>query len=102
METKVKRERRQFSLEFKKEALELAKKVGNSQAARDLELSESQIRAWRTIFNPASSASETKSYSELENEIKRLNKENNYLREINKVLKKSTATFSVDHLGDLK
>jgi transposase len=102
VETKVKRAKRQFSLEFKKEAIELANKVGNSQAARDLGLSESHIRAWKSIFNPASPASETKSYSELEKEIKRLNKENTYLKEINKVLKKSTAIFSVDHLGDLK
>ena len=94
MENKVKRAKRQFSLEFKKEAIELAKKVGNSQAARDLGLSESHIRAWKSVFNPTSPSSETKSYSDLEKENKRLNKENYYLKEINKVLKKSTAIFS--------
>lgn len=102
MENKSKKARRQHSLEFKKEATELAKKVGNAQAARDLGLNESVIRAWRSKFNPASSASETKSYAELEKENKRLNKENYYLKEINEVLKKSTAIFSVDHLEDLK
>ena len=102
MEEKVKRVKRQFTLEFKKEATELARKVGNCQAARDLGLNESLIRSWRIIFNPPSSNTETKSYSELEKENRKLAKEIYYLKEINKVLKKSTAIFSVDQLGDFK
>jgi len=42
------------------------------------------------------------SYDQLEREVGRLQKENGYLKEINKVLKKSTAIFSSDHLGGLK
>ena len=102
MENKVKRAKRQFSLEFKKEAIELAKKVGNTKAAKELGLSESLIRSWKSVFTPSTTTTETKTYSDLEKENKRLNKELYYLKEINKVLKKSTAIFSVDQLGDLK
>jgi transposase len=102
VENKVKRAKRQFSLEFKKEAIELAKKVGNTKAAKELGLSESLIRSWKSVFTPSTTTTETKTYSDLEKENKRLNKELYYLKEINKVLKKSTAIFSVDQLGDLK
>ena len=102
MEEKVKKVKRKFSEEFRKEAVELAKKVGNSQAARDLGLNESQIRQWKNKLNTSNVLVEGKSYSDLEKENKRLSKELYYLKEINKVLKKSTAIFSVDQLGDLK
>jgi len=104
VEEKVKRIQRQFSLEFKKEAVELAKKVGNSKAASDLGINESQIRQWKSKFNPTfpKLSLEGKSYSDLEKEVRRLSKENGYLKEINQVLKKSTAIFSVDQLGYFK
>jgi len=102
VEEKVKKVKRKFSEEFRKEAVELAKKVGNSQAARDLGLNESQIRQWKNKLNTSNVLVEGKSYSDLEKENKRLSKELYYLKEINKVLKKSTAIFSVDQLGDLK
>ena len=102
MENRVKRTKRHFSEEFKKEAVELGQKLGNSHAARELGLNESQIRQWRIKFNSSSKSQEVKSYSDLERENRRLNKELEYLNEINKVLKKSTAIFSVDQLGNLK
>ena len=102
MEEKTRRAKRQFAEEFKKEAIELAKKVGNSQAARDLGLNEAQIRQWKNKYNPPASSSGVKTYADLEKENKRLSKELFYLKEINKVLKKSTAIFSVDQLGDFK
>ncbi len=102
MEDRVKRIKRQFSEEFKKEAVALAQKDGNSKAARDLGLNESQIRQWKNKFNPPSASTEGKSYSELEKEVQRLAKEVYYLKEINNVLKKSTAIFSAKELGDLK
>jgi transposase len=100
---KVKRVKRKFSEEFKKDAVDLAKKVGNSQTASDLGINESLVRQWKSKFNPtATDSSEVKSYTDLERENRRLAKENSYLKEINKVLKKSTAIFSVDQLGDFK
>lgn len=104
MEEKKRRTRRSFSEEFKGEAVELAEKIGLLKAAKELDINESVIRSWRRkLKEPVSRpTSEKKSYAELEKENRRLAKENGYLKEINKVLKKSTAIFSSDHLGGLK
>ena len=102
MEEKTRRAKRQFTDEFKNEAIELAKKVGNSQAARDLGLYETQIRQWKAKSGASAGSAGPKSYADLERENKQLSKELSYLKEINKVLKKSTAIFSVDQLENFK
>ena len=110
MKEKKKRKNRSYSEEFKIESVELAKKIGNAEASRELEISESNIRAWRKKFDPIESKNviqynkcetkSTKSYAQLERENKKLSKELGYLKKINEVLKKSTAIFSADHMGD--
>lgn len=106
MEKSSRKKKRSFSFEFKQQAVELAKEVGNSKAARDLDLNESSIRNWRKKLDPEYQISKnelkSKSYSDLEKENKRLQKELKYLKQINNVLKKSTAIFSSDHMGDLR
>ena len=102
MEDTTKRARRTFSEEFKREAAELAIKVGNGNASKDLGVNETQIKQWRMKFNSAAKTPGKKSYEELEKENKRLSKELYYMKEINDVLKKSTAIFSRDHMGDMK
>ena len=104
MEKKIKTQKRSFSEEFKLEAIELAKKIGNSQAARELDLHESSIRTWKRKFEGPSSkvTKEKATYSDLEKENKKLKKENVYLKEIAKILKKSHGIFSQDHMGGLK
>jgi len=101
-----KRTKRRFTSEFKEEAVELAKKIGNGKAAGELGVSESCIRNWRKKFDPSISNQSyeipKKSYDELAKENRRLQRENGYLKEINKILKKSTAIFSSDHMGSLK
>lgn len=103
---KEKRGRRSFSQEFKEETIELAKKEGNSKAARELGISESCIRNWRKKQELPGDNSFRKipkqSYNELEKQVRKLQKENGYLKEINKVLKKSTAIFSAEHVRDLR
>ena len=103
---KEKKPNRSFSQEFKDEAVELAKREGNNKAAKDLGVSESCIRYWRKKLEPSpgefNQTGTKMSYDQLEREVGRLQKENGYLKEINKVLKKSTAIFSSDHLGGLK
>jgi len=47
VEDKDKRIKRKFIEEFKVEAIVLGKKLGNSQAARELGINESQIRQWK-------------------------------------------------------
>ena len=106
MKEQSNRKQKRFSEEFKQEAIELSNKLGNSKAALELGINESNIRNWKRKLNSNSQASipmgAKKSYAELEKENKRLSKENGYLREINKVLKKSTAIFSADHMGGSK
>jgi len=96
------RKRRSFSDEFKLEAAELANKIGNSNAARELGINESVIRNWKKSLE-GNQAVQTatpsgKTSSDLEREVRRLEKENRYLKEINNILKKSTAIFSADHM----
>lgn len=93
MEEKSSRRYRKFSEEFKKEALELASKVGNTQAGRDLGVSESQIRNWKSQLKLSSSPSNKKSYEQLEQELKKANRELYYMKEINKVLKKARPSY---------
>lgn len=98
MSEKERRANRKFTEEFKLEAIALGKKLGNAQAARDLGIHESQIRQWKKKLEASPDSSNKKSYAELEKENKKLSKEIGYLKEINEVLKKSTAIFSKDHL----
>jgi transposase-like protein len=102
MEQKTRKTNRKFTEEFKKESVELAARVGNSQAGRDLGINEAQIRAWKSQLSKKSIDPNKKSYEEIEKELKKVTKENYYLKEINKVLKKSTAIFSQDLMSDLK
>ncbi len=104
MEEKKRRKRRTFSEEFKREAIELAEKIGVSKAEKELEIGESSIRAWRQKLTNSKlqSVSQKKSYQDLERENRQLSKEIGYLKEINKVLKKSTAIFSNDQILNLK
>jgi len=44
VEQRTTRVNRKYSEEFKKEAVELGARVGNSQAAKDLGIHESQVR----------------------------------------------------------
>ena len=104
MESNSRRPRRSFSAEFKAEAVELIEKIGIKKASQELDITDSTLRAWRKkIQNPEVQPVEgQKSYQQLAKENRRLAKEIGYLKEINKVLKKSTAIFSRDHMGGLK
>lgn len=101
---KTRRPKRQFTDEFKREAISLYERIGGAKAAAELDLNAAQIRQWRKKFSPDQAATQSgqKTYAELEKENRRLNKEIGYLKEINKVLKKSTAIFSQDHMGGSK
>ena len=104
MEEKKRRKRRIFTDEFKQETVELIEKIGITKAARELDIESSVLRSWRKKYSESQSrpSSGKKSYSDLEKENRRMAKEIGYLKEINKVLKKSTAIFSNDQMGGLK
>ena len=96
---------KQYSEEFKIEAVKLAEKIGINKAAAETNVASKSIKNWIKKLSPESldkvSAS-SKSVRELEAENRRLKKEIEWLGQINEVLKKSTAIFSRDHIKRLK
>ncbi len=96
--------RKSYTLEFKVEAVALSEKIGTIKASKDLQLSTSTLHRWKTELNPNKGIKDPSkpSYESLEKENQRLKKELQYVNEINRVLKKSTAIFSNNLLEVLK
>ena len=99
-----KRERRFYTREFKREAVERSKKIGVTKTKDELGISPSALTRWRKEFSEdkTSNTKNKPTYQELEKEVLRLKRELVYVEEINGVLKKSTAIFSRKEMGDLK
>lgn len=100
-----KKPRRTYSKEFKIQAVERAKTIGLIKTAKELGVSSASLSNWKKQLDPAfsdGSSGDRPTYAQLEKEVKRLRKENGYIEEINRVLKKSTAIFSIDQFRDLK
>ncbi|HBN2650648.1 TPA: IS3 family transposase [Klebsiella oxytoca] len=68
-----KKPRKQYTPEFRNEALKLAERIGVAAAARELSLYESQLYAWRSKINNARSSSERE--QEMSVEIARLKRQ---------------------------
>ena len=90
--------RKRYTEEFKKEAIELVASIGVTKASAELGVTPKTLRTWSE--GNVESKSSGKKVSELEAELRALKKENRNLRIINDVLKKSTAIFSKDEIGD--
>ena len=94
------RSRRQFSAEFKREAVQAARKPGSSVAkvAKELELSDSVLRRWIRQFGlgrwEAEPGKELKAVST--QELERLKRELNRARMERDILKKALAYFAKD------
>ena len=90
--------RRQFTVEFKREAVQLLEKQGLSvsEAARRLDVGTNLLRKWRKQFGDAASQSVVgpQQPSALEAENRRLREENARLRMERELLKKATAFFA--------
>src|SRR5437868_15468235 len=97
METmgRSKRPRRSFTKEFKAEVLELVRRPGKSVAsvARDLDLTETAVRAWVKQADIDDGNREGLSSAQLA-ELAQLRKENRVLREERDILKRATAFFA--------
>lgn len=91
--------KRQYTEEFKKQAVKLAVELGNiTEAARQLGTNDGVIHAWMKKYNVVASGKDKRvEFSESE-EIRRLKKENEELKKINHILKRAAAFFSQDHL----
>ena len=97
METmgRAKRPRRSFTKEFKAEVVELVRQPGNSAAsvARDLDLTETAVRAWVKQADIDSGDRDGLTSAQLA-ELAQLRRENRVLREERDILKRATAFFA--------
>jgi transposase len=97
METmgRTKRPRRSFTKEFKAEVVDLVRRPGNSPAsvARDLDLTETAVRAWVKQTDIDDGRREGLTTAERQ-ELAQLRKENRVLREERDILKRATAFFA--------
>ena len=93
-----KRRRRNFSAEQKADAVRLAREIGSvPQAARDLDLTESALRAWvQQADIDEGGGSEDALTTEEKDEIRRLRRENRTLKMERDFLKKAAAFFAKD------
>jgi len=91
--------RRSYPEELKRNALELLRTTGKSAraVARDLGIDPGVLNRWRR--EEAQEAGGKKAFTgqgvPLDEEVTRLRRENNELREANDILKKAVAIFSV-------
>ena len=85
-------QRREFSKEFKREAVRLAYESGRrlSDVARELELRPDMIRRWRRELGGGAGGTG----SAAEQEVRRLQRELSLVREERDILKKALAIFS--------
>ncbi len=97
METmgRAKRPRRSFTKAFKAEVVELVRQPGNSAAsvARDLDLTETAVRAWVKQADVDDGDRDGVTSVGLA-ELAQLRKENRVLREERDILKRATAFFA--------
>lgn len=86
------KKRKQYSAEFKKQALERAEKDGVAKAADDLGLKEGQIYAWRQKRRLEGLTGEEQRLQQAE--LTRLKRELARVEEENEFLKKAAAYFA--------
>jgi transposase len=95
MGRKKARRRRSFTKEFKSEVVALVRQPGNSvgSVARDLDLTETAVRAWVRQADVDDGQREGLTTSERE-ELARLRRENRRLTQDVEILKRATAFFA--------
>ena len=89
-------ERRAFTAEFKRDAVQLAKERGNvARAARDLGVHESVLSRWKRRLDTAPERPFPGQGKPQNPELAQLKRENARLREENEILKKAVGIFTV-------
>ena len=90
--------KRQYTLDFKQQAADLAIRIGFAKAAEQLGVCVANIRRWEKESKKSESRESKKTKSGLEAENLRLQREVEELRKVNHILKRAAAFFSQDHL----
>ncbi len=90
------RKRRRFDASFKQEAAALAKRVGFSQAASELGVTESNLRNWSNAVasRGAQAFAPLAQRTDVEAELRKLREENRRLKIEHEILKKAAAFFA--------
>ena len=100
----MKKTARQYTEEFRQQALKLAEELGSVvEASKQLGIPEVNIYAWRSRSKEASAKTQSTARSshgdpDLLAEIERLRREVSKLNKVNYILKSAAAFFSQDHL----
>lgn len=92
------RKRRQFSEEFKLEAVRMSNERKLSEVARNLGIGMSTLARWRDQRGGKVTSDVAESAEDLTQKCKRLEAENRKLRLEQEILKKATAYFAKDHI----
>jgi transposase len=92
-------DRKQYSKEFKLEALKLSEDIGVPQAAKDLGISKTTLYEWRVAARDegADAFRGHGRLTERDEELRRLRQENKTLKMEREILKKATAFFASLH-----
>lgn len=90
--------RRRFDPSFKREAVELGRRIGIKQAAADLGVGESNLRNWSKAIDSLGSQAflPTSQRTDIEAENRRLQEEIRVLKMEREILKKAAAFFAKD------
>lgn len=94
----MEKQRRQYSTEFREEALRLWTSSGKSAAAveQDLGITAGLLSKWKARQQRQAEPAATETNEPLEAEVRRLRRENAILREERDILKKVVGLFSKD------
>lgn len=89
-------ERRKYPEEFKREAVRLMETSGKpiAELARDLGINDNNLYRWRGLYGSQSQVHTNGSVAEMTAELKRLQRENEVLRQERDILKKAMSIVS--------
>ena len=91
-----KRTNREYTLEFKQQAVELAIEIGCTRAADKLGINVANVQRWKSKSEEKKTIKKVK--VDYEEENRRLHAEVAELKKVNHILKAAAAFFSRDHL----
>ena len=97
-----KKKRTRYSPEFKTEALKRCKDDSDLRVSQELGIPLVTLKSWIAKAKRSPMEKGKPSYEELEKELKKLKKEIGYVKDINEVLKKSTAIFASKNMEDFR